>query len=80
VTGAVQAEVDGELVLLSPADYGYFGAEGPGPDIWALVDGERSVDEIVAALASSFSTPPEEIVGDVVYFVTALVAAGLVEV
>ena len=60
VVGAVEAEVDGELVLLSPADFGYFGAEGSGAEIWALVDGEHSVD--------------------VVDFVTALAAAGLVEV
>ena len=80
VVGAVQAEVDGELVLLSPADFGYFGAEGPGPDVWALVDGERSVDAIVAELAGSYDVAAEEISGDVVDFVTALVAAGLAEV
>lgn len=80
VVGAVQAEVDGELVLLSPADFGYFGAEGPGPDIWALIDGERSVDQIVGQLADSYATGAQEIATDVVDFITALVAAGLAEV
>jgi len=80
VTGAVQAEVDGELILLSPRDFGYFGAEGSGSEIWSLVDGERSVDVMVAELSARFEAPEDQIRVDVVDFVTALVASGLVEI
>ena len=80
VTGAVQAEVDGELILLSPRDFGYFGAEGAGAEIWSLVDGDRSVDALVAELSARFEAPEDQIRVDVVEFVTALVVSGLVEV
>lgn len=80
VTGAVQAEVDGELILLSPRDFGYFGAEGSGSEIWSIVDGERSVDAIVDELSSRFEAPEDQIRADVVDFVTALVVSGLAEV
>jgi hypothetical protein len=79
-TGSVQAEVDGELILLSPRDFGYFGAEGAGAEIWSLVDGERSVDVLVAELNARFEAPEDQIRADVIDFVTALVASGLVEV
>lgn len=80
VTGAVQAEVDGELILLSPKDFAYFGATGTGSPVWDLVDGERSVDDIVAELEGTFEAEPGAIRKDTVEFLDALIAAGLIEV
>lgn len=79
-SGAVQAEVDGELILLSPKDFGYFGAEGAGGAVWELVDGERTVDGIVTALEADFVAEPGVIRGETLTYLEALVAAGLVEV
>ncbi len=45
VDRVVQAEVDGDLVLMSPRDFAYFGTEGAGEPVWALIDGERLVRE-----------------------------------
>lgn len=79
-TGAVQAEVDGELILLSPKDFAYFGASGAGSPVWDLIDGERTVDAIVAELEGRFEAEPGVVRQDTVEFLEVLVAAGLIEV
>lgn len=78
--GAVEAEVDGDLILLSPKDFGYFGAEGVGAEVWTLVDGTRTVDQIVAELEAEFTAEPGVIRADTLAYLEALVAAGLAEV
>lgn len=75
----IQAEVDGDLVLLSPKDYSYFGATGVGADVWDRIDGTRSLDEIIRDLELEFEAEDGAIRADTLEFVDALVAAGLVE-
>ena len=79
-TGSLEAEVDGDLVLLSPQDLGYFGADGVGPEIWALVDGVRSVEEIVRTLEKAYEAEPGVIENETRTFLASLEAAGLVAV
>lgn len=79
-TGAVQAEVDGELILLSPKDFGYFGAEGTGAQVWELVDGQRTVDDIVSELEQQYAADPGVIRAETLVYLEALVASGLAEV
>jgi hypothetical protein len=79
VVGAVQAEVDGELILLSPKDFSYFGAAGTGGPVWELVDGTRSLGQIVATLESQYEAEPGVIRAETIEFIDALRAAGLVE-
>lgn len=76
-TGAVEAEVDGERILLSPLDFSYFGLTGSGSNVWDLIDGSRSIDDIVASLESEFEAEDGVIRADVLDFVDGLVAAGL---
>lgn len=76
-TGAVEAEVDGERILLSPRDFSYFGLTGSGSHVWDLIDGTRSIDDIVASLEAEFEAEDGLIRSDVLEFVDALVAAGL---
>ncbi len=73
----VQAAVDGELVLMSPKDFAYFGTAGAGDPVWELIDGERSVDQIVAELEARFVADPGVIRTQTLSFIDALVAAGL---
>ena len=74
----VQAEVDGELVLMSPRDFAYFGTQGTGDPVWALVDGVRDVDAIVSELEERYMAEPGVIRAQTVEFLDALAAAGLV--
>lgn len=78
VIGAVDAEVDGQRVVLSPRDFSYFGIEGSGAEVWDLIDGTRTVDTIVADLEQRFEAPEAAIRSETLAFLDALVAAGLV--
>lgn len=78
--GAVEAEVDGERVLLSPKDFGYFGLEGSGPAVWELIDGSRQVADIVSALEGEYEAPEGVIRSQTLEYLDALHASGLVEV
>lgn len=76
--GAVEAEVDGERILLSPKDFAYFGLIGAGAPVWDLVDGARSMDEIIAELEQSFDADTAIIRAETLDFVDALAASGLI--
>lgn len=73
----VQAEVDGEVVLMSPKDFAYFGTQGTGDAVWMLIDGVRSIDAIVTELEVRYEAAPGVIRAEVAEFIDALVASGL---
>ena len=75
----VQAEVDGELVLLSPKGMAYYGAVGTGDSIWELIDGTRSTDGIIETLETQFDAEPGIIREQVTEFIEGLIVAGLLE-
>ncbi len=78
--GTVAAEVDEETILLSPADFSYYGLQGSGDPVWALIDGERSVEQIIVQLQGDHpDTDPEQIRRESMEFIEALAVAGLVE-
>lgn len=76
--GVVEAEVDGEQILLSPVDFSYFGLTGTGGHVWTLIDGVRSIDDIIDQLQSDYEADGDEIRDDVLSFVEALKLSGLV--
>lgn len=77
-TGAVEAEVDGERILLSPSDFSYFGLTGSGANVWDLIDGQRTLGELISTLEAEFEAEDGVIGREVAEFVDALKAAGLV--
>ena len=77
-SGAIEAEVDGERILLSPKDFSYFGLTGTGAPVWDLIDGERTLDAIISELQTSYEAPEAVIRAESLEFVDALAAAGLV--
>lgn len=77
--GALEAEVDGELILLSPKDFMYFGAQGAGGPVWASVDGQHTVGQIIDELVERFQADPEVIRSETIDFLDALRAAALIE-
>lgn len=80
VAGAVEAEVDGERVLLSPKTFAYFGLTGSGAAVWDAIDGTRTITELVALLATQFDADPTVIEAETIEFVDALATAGLVTI
>ena len=74
---ALEAEVDGQRVLMSPKDYAYFGLVDTGALVWDRIADRTSLDDLVRTLAAEFDTDPEQVRTDVDEFVSALDAAGL---
>lgn len=76
----VSSDLAGETVLLSLADAHYYGLQGVGSRIWALLRQPVRVDEISATLAREYDVPAERCLEDALVFIGDLAAAGLVEV
>lgn len=78
--GVVEADIDGDRVLLSPTDLSYFGLSGTGLAVWERIDKEASIDAIIADLEREYEGDNAAVRSDCLEFVGGLLAAGLVEV
>lgn len=77
-TGAVSAAVDGETVVLSPADMRYHGLNETAAAIWSELDQPRSLDELVERLCERYDVDPETCRRDVDACLTTLMEYGAV--
>jgi hypothetical protein len=73
-------EVDRTLVMMSLAQGMYFGLEGAGPRIWALLDCPRSASQITAELVGEFEVDPSTCLRDVCDFLEELKQARLIRI
>ena len=73
------ANVDDEVVMLQPATSQYYGLEGTGARIWALLDEPRSIGDMVANLVAQYEVDEATCLAEVVSFVTELAESGLVD-
>lgn len=74
----VAVEVDRTVVMMSVDQGMYFGLEGVGPKIWALLEQPRSVRQLCEALMSEFDVAPEVCRREVGAFLEELRRAQLV--
>ena len=70
--------IEGEAVILSMDTKVFRGLNAVGSRVWELIDGRRSVDEIVELVAGEFEVAPDVAARDVSAFVEQLLAKGLV--
>jgi hypothetical protein len=78
---AYQALAEGEGgVLLSLETGEYHGVNDTGEKIWNLIDGERTVPEIVAELRRELAGAPESLEAEAAEFVESLRVRRLVSV
>jgi hypothetical protein len=75
----IEAEVDGERVLMSGRDYSYFGLAGTAVEVWRRIDGSSTIASIIDGLAAEYAADRGLISEEVVEFVSALHAAGLID-
>lgn len=75
----LEATVDGDRVLMSGRDFAYFGLVATGAAVWDRIDGRTSLGDLVRALAAEFAADEAQVGRDVVDFVSALDAAGLLQ-
>jgi hypothetical protein len=72
--------IAGEAVILSLDTKVLRGLNAVGSRVWELIDGRRSVDEIVDVIAREFATERATAAADVDAFVKELCDRGLVTV
>lgn len=72
VDDIVQAEIDGELVMMSIENGEYYGLDAVACDIWARIDQPMSVDAICAEMIEKYEVSPERCLHDVITFVGQL--------
>jgi hypothetical protein len=77
--GMAWQSIDGETVLLNLDGRELMGLNGVGARTWELLDGERSLRQIAAAIAQEFDVDAARAEADVIAFAAELVAAGAVE-
>jgi hypothetical protein len=74
----VQAlELDGDISLYDSATSRALMLNGTASDVWRLLDGEHTLDEIVELLATAYQVSSMSIRSDVVRAVDELAAAGV---
>jgi Coenzyme PQQ synthesis protein D (PqqD) len=71
-------ELGDDLSLFDSASGKAVALNGTARDIWELVDGEASVDDMVATLAQAYRVEPGTIEGDVRVALDRLVAEGFI--
>jgi hypothetical protein len=70
--------IEGEAVILSLDTKAFRGLNPVGSRVWELIDGRRSVDEIVEVILREFDVTPERAAEDVHTFVRELLDKELV--
>ncbi len=70
--------IEGEAVILSLDTKAFRGLNPVGSRVWELIDGRRSVDEIVEVIVREFDVTPERAAADVQTFVRELLDKELV--
>jgi hypothetical protein len=71
-SGSAWQRVDGEMVLLQVERRALLGLNAVGGRVWELIDGSRSVGEIIAVIASEVNADGERVAQDVRAFLVAL--------
>ncbi|HYD23194.1 MAG TPA: PqqD family protein [Croceibacterium sp.] len=75
----IETEIDDEIVVLRLSDADVFSLLGTSREIWACIDGVRSLAAIIDALADRHGMARERVAADVERFVAELCDAGFVE-
>lgn len=72
--------LEGEAVILYPEAGTLHRLNATGTRMWELLDGQRSLAEVAAGLATEYDVAPADAVRDLQAVAADLIAAGLVEV
>ncbi|NED99624.1 PqqD family protein [Phytoactinopolyspora halotolerans] len=72
-----EMEIDGDITLFHAATQTALVLNGTASDVWRLIDGERTLEEIVAALDQAYDADPETVRAGVDSALTQLREHGL---
>lgn len=77
--GLHAVEMDGELVMMGQEQGEYYGLREVAASIWQHLDQPRTTDEVCALVAEEYDVTAADCRADVVDFLGALHAKGLVD-
>jgi|SRR5689334_15637454 hypothetical protein len=69
--------IDGEAIIINLATGIYYSMDGVGAEIWALIEAEQPLEEMVAAIVARFDVGRDRAEADVQRVVGQLLAEGL---
>jgi hypothetical protein len=70
----------GEAVVITPSDNTVRMFNAVGSRIWELIDGQRTMDDIVEVLVEEYAVAPDTARASLEHFVEELEGKGLIEV
>lgn len=76
----VHSDMDGETVMMSVNEGNYYGLNGVGSQIWALLEQEMSVAAICTAMQAKFDVDEQQCQGDVAVFLDQMIAQKVIDV
>ncbi|MDT8345202.1 MAG: PqqD family protein [Thermohalobaculum sp.] len=79
MSGVIEAPTDDALLFMNIEVGNYLMLGGTGRSIWELIDGTRSVAEIVAVLVERYDVGEDACRADVAAFVASLIEQKMVE-
>ena len=74
----VSRELEGEAVILNLESGVYFGLNGVGTRIWALIQEHGSLRKVLEAMQQEYEVAPQELESDLLQLIEQLQARGLV--
>ena len=69
---------DGWTLLVNPDTAGAMAVNATGALVWSLVNGKRTIEEIIAAVKGRFPNAPETVRDDVLAYLTKLTEEGFI--
>jgi hypothetical protein len=76
----LEAEMDGEVVLLSVAGGRYYGLDDIGSDIWRRLEAPRRLADLTAALLEDYDAPVDTLQDDLLSLLDQMQAEGLIAI
>lgn len=76
--GVVEAVVDGERILLAPADGRCHSLNGTASRVWSLLESPTAADDMVSVLVAEFDVTPEQCAREVDALLDGMLQAGVV--
>lgn len=77
--GHTTTQIDDDVVILNTEEGLYQGLDGVGPRVWELLQEPKRARTIRNLIAAEYEVDPEECEADILQFLEALAADGLIE-
>jgi hypothetical protein len=71
--------IEGEAVIITPADSTMHSLNDTGTRIWELINGDRTLREVASVISSEFDVEADRAQKDTIWFAECLAKKGLVE-